>query len=1814
MLSTPHPLFDTPLSEQSPPPTLSPTTIAQFVSRSQCRRFLEFELSDSFQEAHESVYSHRDIFTPLNPALAADGIAFEQAVDTRVGVGAATQVSGRPQAFGIRSWQQARRQLISTVGEFLATETDGHLVLTQAALGPALGVWNVSGIADYVLVWKEPAPPSATKADTGSTSRGAGGAATESRLPHLRVAVVDAKATTDEQVYHQIQVATYTLLVRQLLSSVSWLANTAHSRPLTVGDGETIGAGPAPLRFTTPAETVSVPDAGAADARPDALSADARAALQAAYPALSPQLGATAAPNTPCEDDSAGAQPVVTWDLVAGVITRDTDIELPAQTPPGSAPPAAPQGVKAVTPESVSTFDLPAREHDVFQLLSATGIVADTWKDTPGDTPYTISAKCHSCPHQAACLTSAVEDGDLATVGASPAIQAQLNSEDITSIVDLAELADPPDDPRPTDEPTLQSPPGADDTLDRLFSDPTTSQSLTTDILEAQSLLGSIGAGTYHTVGGTNPVAIPGSRAAALPDDDPPFTVDEWSEQMAVGRGELIRAYLIPHRDPRFDRLFGLSVHVTASAADTETSTTTTVLAESVPTTRERATDAEGDLLERAADTLTEAITTLGAELDVRHPIPQLYTYSAHQQTALKEATRRHSDRTPALTAVARLCNTHPSVDGEYEGLVTVKPAVTNQFAFGTPADGLLQTWELLNPPAFDDAVAPYEFSYTRPDGTEINLMDAFRLNLFDYDVPYETPTNLPTLFPGYASTIDPDIPTSPASSPSNTDSSSDQTGQLTLDVAAPATDESPDTAAETDETPSEDAETDGVTDRIPLWKVQTSQLPVEYFGGVRGLFTEGLEEAITDHYEETPPTQIFEYVDAGADDPTPLIEQDIIALGNRLARVLQHIERAVTYKELPEDHTPVVDFTAVATEDSAEPLDEDSTEKTGRADSPATPPRAVREYLQVEHYSAQEELDEYLKLPVRARIATGEAIPMVVTETETTDDGRLVAEGILAYEAFFDDHEQVAQSCRHSGERTGSSGAWMVANGLTKSGDPAGSTSPAALKRGVPVTVTALDAEEGSITLTAFPNYISNEETDYQYFHRNWTTNPGEADSDTTVLFDHNEAFVLDPRPDDLTSDRLFNALQDASITDLGPTLSGCLTPTESRPGHQGQLPTEVSGDAATGTAATDDPPTEPAGSVSTTDAFPDAPTERFVQWATSALPYPPNEQQRAVIKTTDEQLVGVQGPPGTGKTAGATAPTLLARLFAAGCTGTPAVGVVLAESNKAVDELLETTAEHYATYTANPITKPDGTPVEFDANLVRLTDSPPATAAQPPGVDYVSYNDPDLCDGNLSLADVHARLREADSATGSLSDYGTDGETASTAGGQADGPQGAAPRAETTPPRPASDQSTIYEHDESEPSQTSATDGGATGKSAPANNAPTAPQDGWEPPADASGQGVHPHTLIFTTPSRLYKLIDTLDTDMEPSEWVTDPGGLFDLAAIDEASMAPLPSLFFPSSLLKPTGQLIAIGDHRQMPPIQQHEWDTATRSSILTHGTHLPTLDYLRLLRGDLTTHELPGEDAFTDTRRLPEARLPDLPFIQLEQGYRSHAAITEFLSEHVYQQDDLPYTTDQTATMPDPTPPTDGVAAAADPDAPFTLVVHDDLTHQQSNPTEAAITHALAQAVPESESLGVVTPHNAQRGLLADTLATADVDTVERYQGDERDVITVSATASDPEFIHGESDFLLNPNRLLVAMSRMKHKLTITAAESVFSLIPEKTDTYEAAALWKQLALTTLPTTPTWQGTLREFCPQATRDQYQAADLDTTITVYHVMKDT
>ena len=333
----------------------------------------------------------------------------------------------------------------------------------------------------------------------------------------------------------------------------------------------------------------------------------------------------------------------------------------------------------------------------------------------------------------------------------------------------------------------------------------------------------------------------------------------------------------------------------------------------------------------------------------------------------------------------------------------------------------------------------------------------------------------------------------------------------------------------------------------------------------------------------------------------------------------------------------------------------------------------------------------------------------------------------------------------------------------------------------------------------------------------------------------------------------------------------------------------------------------------------------------------------------------------------------------------------------------------------------------------------------------------------------------------------------------------------------------------------------------------------------------------VLCVTPPGLYGIMKKIG-GKEP-QW---DEGYFDLLVVDEASMMRLPELILSGAFVDKNAQILVAGDHRQLPPIQAHNWEKEDRRTIEEMASFLSAMDFLRLLR---------QEDLGIEHVKAPHRA--EIPTERLSETHRCHQIVADFLKDWVYHKDGIDFRSDQTQTLPEANPPTEGLKVALAPENVFVLIVHDQAESFQSNPVEAKIVDALVRSV-QPKSVGVVTPHNAQRGvvknLLLEGYEEVRVDTVERYQGGEGDFIIISSTVSDPDYVRTESDFLLNLNRINVAISRMKKKLVIVASRSIFEFMPQDARDYDKALLWRGIAQTvgfTANSKPKWKGSLTDF---------------------------
>jgi hypothetical protein len=131
----------------------------------------------------------------------------------------------------------------------------------------------------------------------------------------------------------------------------------------------------------------------------------------------------------------------------------------------------------------------------------------------------------------------------------------------------------------------------------------------------------------------------------------------------------------------------------------------------------------------------------------------------------------------------------------------------------------------------------------------------------------------------------------------------------------------------------------------------------------------------------------------------------------------------------------------------------------------------------------------------------------------------------------------------------------------------------------------------------------------------------------------------------------------------------------------------------------------------------------------------------------------------------------------------------------------------------------------------------------------------------------------------------------------------------------------------------------------------------------------------LVFATPSTLYQTLkylaratDAIDGDSAPAAMRHD-ARLADIVCLDEASMLDVPRLLLAGSVLKPTGQTLLVGDHRQLATVTQVDWQETLRKPLEDTQAYRSALDYVRWLNtttptsGQSTT--APGGGTTADT---------------------------------------------------------------------------------------------------------------------------------------------------------------------------------------------------------------------------------------------------------
>jgi hypothetical protein len=273
------------------------------------------------------------------------------------------------------------------------------------------------------------------------------------------------------------------------------------------------------------------------------------------------------------------------------------------------------------------------------------------------------------------------------------------------------------------------------------------------------------------------------------------------------------------------------------------------------------------------------------------------------------------------------------------------------------------------------------------------------------------------------------------------------------------------------------------------------------------------------------------------------------------------------------------------------------------------------------------------------------------------------------------------------------------------------------------------------------------------------------------------------------------------------------------------------------------------------------------------------------------------------------------------------------------------------------------------------------------------------------------------------------------------------------------------------------------------------------------------------------------------------------YDVVVIDEASQVKVGEAALAIRRVEPGGRLVVAGDDQQLPPIVQGAYPELDGEPLLHRSI-------LECLRG-------------TDDR-------PGAPLVTLLENFRMCDTLCEYPRTSIYPEDYLPATRaigearPVYSSLPGSAasgPTADFLAAALDPDYAAVMCVVDGVKATAENQVEAALVADLALELrrlwpDESDEefwrdrLFVVSPHRAQNRAIRRELAARRrwdaqpfVDTVDKMQGQECDVVIVSYGVSDVEYALQEKEFIYSLNRLNVAITRARMKSIVLLSRSL-----------------------------------------------------------------
>ena len=255
------------------------------------------------------------------------------------------------------------------------------------------------------------------------------------------------------------------------------------------------------------------------------------------------------------------------------------------------------------------------------------------------------------------------------------------------------------------------------------------------------------------------------------------------------------------------------------------------------------------------------------------------------------------------------------------------------------------------------------------------------------------------------------------------------------------------------------------------------------------------------------------------------------------------------------------------------------------------------------------------------------------------------------------------------------------------------------------------------------------------------------------------------------------------------------------------------------------------------------------------------------------------------------------------------------------------------------------------------------------------------------------------------------------------------------------------------------------------------------------------------------------------------------FDVVVVDEAAQIPLT---YASCALLAAPRYVLVGDHRQLGPIVQgrHPDPLAARSVFEHLAIAYPPALLKTTYRMNAGVNDFPSR-VFYDGQLAPEARtararFPHVPGGPYDELFDPERPAVLALVAH------------------------EGFRTRCLPEAQVVAgIVLDRIVRQRGDPGDIAVVSPFRAQLRLIRTL-------VKRGLDAAGVAAAlpIIDTVERIQGQERELVVVSLVASDPDHLAGDAaTFFYSGNRLNVTITRARTKLIVVASPLVFTAFPK-----------------------------------------------------------